>query len=89
MKKKEKKYLPLYEKWMESDHLPGLSGLCNAFRKIGMSYYELSENLLTHEEAVKLEGYYASGDKNNDFVGKFTPLRQTILLFLAAMNDEL
>ena len=85
---KKKKDLPLYEKWMETGEIPG-SGLCASFREVGMSYYELDDNFLTNKEVFKLRGWYASGLDTCSGVGQFTPLRQTIVLFMAAMNDEL
>lgn len=86
---KKKKYLPLYKKWMETGELP-CTGLCASFREEGMSYYELDNNFLTGNEIFNLNGWYASGyDRDVYTLGKFTPLRQTIVLFMAAMNDEL
>lgn len=89
---KKKKYLPLYEKWMETGKIEGYGGLCHAFPGSEIGLFE----------AIGYWGYWADkGDtviltqnvndleKKNALLYEFTPLRQTVVLFLAAMNDEL
>ena len=79
----KKKYLPLYEKWMEHG-LDGHDGLCRAFKSNSIGYGTLDRYFFTKREA----DYYA--DKFiEDAPGQFTPLRQNIVLLLAAMNNEL
>lgn len=81
------KYLPLYYEWMKSGFTSD-EGLCNSlpddkytsqllslFRPYGISYI-----------------YWGYGEENAntyDVINKFTPLRQTIILFMAAINNEL
>lgn len=94
---KKKKYLPLYYKWMERrsmeiDYSTGCTG--------GLCGSPAAGELLRMFEPVDGEATY-SGDPTwwaaencGDFdyqtlKHSFTPLRQTIVLFLAAMNDEL
>jgi hypothetical protein len=94
--KKKYRYLPLYEEWMEKGSIPG-KGLCGSLDKEGR---ELLKNFVpTDEDAnVLMEDdwgswYWGSGLKYSDDVIEqrysFTPLRQTIVLLMAAMNNEL
>lgn len=97
-RKKDTPYLDFYKKCMkDGERLPWwnksdrCNGLCPAFW------------LYLHEELSVLKFYFeppdiqeddltifwASGDPESPRWGEFTPLRQTIVLFLAAMNDEL
>ena len=79
---KNKIYLPLYERWMEHG-LDG-HGLCRAFQNNRIGYSTLDRYFFTKREA----DYY--GDRFiEDAPGQFTPLRQNIILLLAAMNNEL
>lgn len=89
---KKKKYLPLYHDWMERDWFPFL---CNYF---DFSCDEEASDLFslfvpTKPELVKhaKEGYShgAWGVKKYDRSGDPTPLRQNIILFMAAMDNEL
>lgn len=88
--KKKKKYLELYKKWLESGKLPTGLGLCNEFgtyasgepEKDGIGYW--NDELFATMCPPKYGNSYWGGP-----VGEFTPLRQTIVLFMAAMNDEL
>ena len=94
---KKKKYLPLYEKWMDDGILPQVSnyytgGLCGA----GLAYDTLFDLMKPqNREAGSATIHYWGHDGGvtelsyNVNPYAFTPLRQTILLFLAAMNDEL
>lgn len=82
------KYLELYYKWMESGKLP-IDGLCRCFPKnelfrlmipvspMYVLYCGYMGDIITIE--------YWEGDRYKDF----SPLRQNIILFLAAMNNEL
>jgi hypothetical protein len=94
--KKKYRYLPLYEEWMENGSIPG-EGLCGSLDKEGQ---ELLKNFVptNEDENVLMEDdysieYWGSGLKYSDDVIEkmysFTPLRQTIVLLMAAMNGEL
>jgi hypothetical protein len=89
--KKKSRYLPLYKEWMEKGSIPGI-GLCGSLDKEGR---ELLKNFVPTDlmEADYSSWYWGSGLKYSDDVIEqmysFTPLRQTIVLLMAAMNDEL
>lgn len=90
---KKKKYLPLYKKWIISGRIPEY-GLCE-------SADDNNELCNTFYPGKKLiESYWGSIDiwKNKKYSNlidvdrirfEFTPLRQTIILFMAAINDEI
>lgn len=90
--RKKKKYLPLYYKWMNAGRLPTM-GLCNCLPNSG-AFKLLTP---TANDKVADNTYWAYGRKvtrvvfNTSFpeATKFTPLRQNIVLLMAAMNDEL
>jgi hypothetical protein len=87
---KKKKYLPLYYKWMESERIPGF-GLCHSFARSGVSYVNDMEPLCPRGEEKKAyiaNPWWGSGSTSPCWF-RFTPFRQTILLFMAAMNNEL
>jgi hypothetical protein len=92
-----KKYLPLYYEWMETGLLPH-SGLC---RCLNVFNDNKLFNLVTPDSQ---QGYWAywhefrktplytqdvSREMSMKLQYSFNPLRQNILLFLAAMNGEL
>jgi hypothetical protein len=87
------KYLPLFYEWAETGVLPS-GGLC----------FSLPEHddlfMLFYPGKAKHNAYWGYDGKNRivweivcDFdervARQFTPLRQNIVLFLAAMNNEL
>jgi hypothetical protein len=85
-------YLALYYNWMRSGRLPN-NGLCNSLPKTG----EL-EMLLPLDSNRTYWGYEMCADNpateiHDSLTDKihydFTPLRQNIVLFLAAINGEL
>lgn len=90
--KKKPYYLKKYKEWMKSRRLPE-AGLCNnlyrdKMLRLFIPYYR-------EKQRLKRDGYceifWAAGvptDSDGEFRG-FTTLRQTIVLFLAAMNNEL
>ncbi len=85
------KYLTLYKKWATGG-LPGESGLCLAFEKEGYRYTEVDDNFLSHTDIVSVGCYWAADEddyNNPHYWGKLTPLRQNIVLLMAAMNGEL
>jgi hypothetical protein len=81
-----KKYLKLYEAWMMDDSFPFL---CHAVGNdlLFEPFIPTDEEL---DEHVK-EDYarHAWGVKHTDRSYAPTPLRQNIILFMAAMNEEL
>lgn len=92
----KQKLIKLYKECSETGKLPE-SGLCSTLR----SYLEMStKNLLLfypndedfNEIDFKGESwvFWASGVKttNEDKIRKFTPLRQTIMCFLIAMEED-
>lgn len=92
-----KKYLPIYQEWIEAGQMlpvigapcPETSGLCDAFK--------FDENFLLMEPTsydlhqIELEGLntFAWASDDSDYLWyKFTPLRQNIVLLMAAMNGQ-
>lgn len=96
--KKKKKYLPLYYEWMESGELP-MDGLCYSFVAKRVHCKRQLSMMSPYGDLDDSYGYWGASDINgesltyDDFMKQranyFCPLRQTIVLFLAAMNDEL
>ncbi len=86
--KKKKKYLPLYYEWMENFYLPR-PGLCKSVGE------EVTNLFGPSGEYINDKWFWGfNGDEWEDETAMqrcylFTTLRQTIVLFLAAMNDEL
>ena len=96
MKKRKTKYLDLYYEW----HKKGAEFMCNYFSNTKCSIvYEFPEHptfmlfLPTPEELNEhvADGYGRSswGVRDTDRSNKFTDLRQNVILFMAAMNNEL
>jgi hypothetical protein len=91
------RHLDFYIKCMNDGKLP-MEGLCSCYRYID---YEMLEDLFSPDEN-DIKGlrekdmcytYWASEAASDDFgeqcTRSFGPLRQTIVLFMAAINDEL
>jgi len=87
---KKKKYLPLYKKWMKSGKM-FYCGLC-------LNLPQSDDFLLFHPTYAEcrhygqLIGHWCNTFEDLDITDsykEFNELRQTIVLFLAAMNDEL
>jgi len=91
----EKKYLKLYKQWMTSGEMTS-GGLCDIF-----GVYDELFNLVKPDEYDKQQleledlprwlwgyGLPKTGYLNDQFY-TFTPLRQNIVLLMAAMNGEL
>lgn len=98
--KKNKKLLQLYEECMVTGELPEI-GLCDSVECMGVqrklklispTVGDLDQ-LIIEGKSIGFWGYevpYNSGRYSTD--GRsyvFTPLRQTLLLLMAALNDEL
>lgn len=87
------KLIDLHKEWMEKGNLNGHGGLCNALMRTDYSkhltiFNPTKKELVTHAN----DGYSAVwwGEKESDIRwGAYTPLRQTIVLLICAMNDEL
>lgn len=87
---KKKKYLEFYDKHAQSGVLPDC-GLCWSFKFNNLPKDELE--LFKPKEACETD-YWADGRNKGEqpiwgAYLDFTPLRQNIVLFLAAMNGEL
>ena len=92
------RYLPLYYEWMKKGLLPS-HGLCHSldeFRHPTKFFWLLTPDEEFSDDTAMYWGfigekytekYYKSDDVDKLF--KFTPLRQNIVLFMAAMNGEL
>lgn len=87
------KLIDLHKKWCRNGSLNGSSGLCHALMHTDYDdhlqlFIPTGEELAIHEH----EGYNTAwwGEKEGDKRwGAYTPLRQTIVLLICAMNDEL
>ena len=88
-------YLELYKKWMAAGKLPW-QGLCNSLAKEHQKQfgvYESNNDLRffkpeDHELVGNNKTYWASGS-HSERLYQFTPLRQTILLLMAAEKGHL
>lgn len=97
MSKKKYDHLAFWERCMRSGELPQGSGLCDESElgHIDPELLELFKPTEYDKEWIEWEGHcpimWGSGLINNDpkECGAFTLLRQTIVLFMAAMNKEL
>lgn len=100
MAKKKTKYLELYYEWMEkgevieTPHTYTYGGLCSTELFNSKDFWDLFKPEDTERVGVHQHAYWAAGvrfktAKNRKCTHGFTPLRQTIVLFLAAMNGEL
>lgn len=98
---KETPYLDFYYKCMETGTLP-CGGLCFSLDSGLLGFFKPVDNnnpdLVDRKQKASYWGYDGKvRDFTNNYGGismdtarhEFTPLRQTIVLFLAAMNNEL
>lgn len=94
---RNKKHLAFYNKCLETNQLPKSDGLCSCARA-GLISKKLLDLLRPNDEDSLLlrdtgmaYGYWGSGLSINDDnkYKQFTTLRQTLVLFMAAMNNEL
>lgn len=92
-KKKETPFLDFYNECVQAGKMP-TNGLCAAFRHdytvdlfeptaADRNYY----NIVSDYWGLDIAGRYITLDEKHSNL--FTPLRQTIVLFCAAMNNEL
>lgn len=96
---KQKKYLALYKEWLETGMIgkagSSYNGMCCLFPNDAL--FDLFLPTSEERRQLYLEGvsetWWGAGDANleygNELWGTFTSLRQTILLFMAALNEEL
>ena len=91
---KKKKYLPLYKKWMKQGRIPHKSkygcdgGLCSIFGND--KKFQLLHPTMDELEYRRIWGYWGLDENYGDLhINSFAPLRQTIVLLMAAMNNEL
>lgn len=87
------KYLKFYKKCVKTGKIPK-NGLCECLPQKSIDLISpSSEDLVILEEEELLTGYWGSGlryyNLPHDKAYKFTPLRQTLVLLLAAINNEL
>lgn len=91
--KKSKKHLNFYRNTIKEGYMP-YSGLCVVANRKNISGKLLEKFEPTNEDRIQLfeEGKnrtYWGSDSTLCRRGVFTPLRQNIVLFMAAMNGEL
>ena len=94
--KKKKKYLPMYQEWVMTGQMKWsvdtgyTGGLCGS--PAAGELLELFAPAPGDDADERWWGHEFEPMKQGGFLHlchAFTPLRQTILLFMAAMNDEL
>jgi hypothetical protein len=87
------KLIELYKKWMKTGLLPHW-GLCKSLPYKYKKLFELVSPTEEDKSRYNLLNYWGC-DKTIENVSEteltdsFTPLRQTIVLFICAMHDEL
>ena len=84
VKKKSRKHLQFYIDCMRNGKMP-YWGLCACSKNGLIDYYLLTD---FRPATCIYYSYWASGDRY-DRCFKFTPLRQTIVLLMACLNNEL
>ncbi len=88
----KKKYLDLYFAWMDIGRLPDC-GLCYSLDIIRGTPKDEFFRLIKPHGNTKVSAYWAYGEESFgnhfDIIHKFTPLRQNIVLLMAAMAGEL
>lgn len=96
MKENKPKYLKLYKKWMKDQRLPHGRGLCyelaNLYDKHGEALLDLLSPTSDDDDSLRdnwLETRHWGSDAPDKQLGVFTPLRQNLVLLMAALNNEL
>lgn len=84
-KKKIGKHLQFYRAYIVGKQLLPCAGLCACSWN---DYIDQNTLELFKPEYASIFSYWASGNKTSSYF-KFTELRQTIVLFMAAINNEL
>lgn len=85
-KTEKKKYLKLYYEWMTRGRIPN-NGLCNCFKVDDELFNLIDPELGEHESYWGYDG--PDLPLIDDLWHSFTPLRQNVVLLMAAMNGEL
>lgn len=85
-KKKIGQHIQFYRDCMEQTTMPNV-GLCRC-GMYGFISDEILNDYFTPEHFIDAITFWASGEKG-DHQHVFTPLRQTIVLFMACLNNEL
>lgn len=99
-RKKFRPHLDFYNKFAESKVMPGAfvyakpSGLCflSTHNYLKGDLLDLFEPTDEDDKWLEWEGFdrtWWASENKDPMLGVFTPLRQTIVLFMAAMNNEL
>jgi hypothetical protein len=96
MKNKKTPFLDFYNENIKSGYMP-YSGLCSHFELDCLRLIEMFEkrcDIFDESWFWGFDGEVRTYDKMTeamayDYERKFTPLRQTIVLFCAAINEEL
>lgn len=94
MKKNKPKYLKYYREWMKAGRMP-YEGLCSTlFDDLSKGFSEFYTIFPTSKDLSRLKKkglswiYWGSDSGDwQEFV--FTPLRQNLVLLMAALNNEL
>jgi len=84
------KYLDMYNRLAESNSCPALCWTQEIMHddSIFNSLRPTDQEILEHREEGYNRTYWGDREDKSDY-SEFTPLRQNIVLFMAAMNDEL
>lgn len=84
------KYLDKYYQWMESGKIDD-NGLCNALGKRSVNKFKPKRIMKINfvDSDVTYWAYGGESKSIRKIATDFTPLRQNIVLFLAAQNGEL
>lgn len=90
---KKKIYLPIYKELVKKGGMSKEFGLCGEFVHRGMTAEKrmLNDLFWPPQEIDFLISHFhwGSGDFNSPRAGQFTPMRQNILLLMAAIAGEL
>jgi len=87
-----KKLIDLHKEWCEKGELDGESGLCSAIPQKYHLLFELVRPTKEENEIHTKEGYNWMwwGELKGDYEwGGYNYLRQTIVLLICAMNNEI
>lgn len=93
MKKNKPKYLKLYREWVKPKGFLQTGSICMEFNyRYHYPEYSLIEPTSADIKKIKRAGhdaaYWGSGNYSIRW-GIFTPLRQNLVLLMAALNNEL
>lgn len=84
----EKRYLKFYFEWVEDGVLPHGNGLCQLFN--GDEFFDLIDPEFGDMNSYwGCDDYERGSNYRSETANVFGPLRQNIVLLMAAMNGEL